>query len=186
MPDVSHLLFQINVEYRSGMRTYTMTPSRKHVRKAVARHSRSAMLVELLKDPISKRYMLRHIGILLRKELSQMCSDETNSIHKSQSMSDLRNFSWDTQLKELSIKAPTLLSILQSCTYMFTPRQNRNATIGLCCSLLLKYRYSKICIVQKVISVILAAGSSRKLVCNQLLLKCAILSMVYDILHLGI
>ena len=79
-------------------------------------------------------------------------------------MSDLRNFTWNSLLSELSLKAPTLLSILQSCTYLSKPRQNRSAVIGMCSALLLKHRFSKMCIVQKVISLALASGGCRKLV----------------------
>ena len=98
---------------------------------------------ELLREPAN----LRRIGILLRRELALMCSDETNSILRSQSMSDLRKFTRNSLLSELSLKAPTLLSILQSCTYLSKPCQNRSTVIGMCSALLLKHRFSKMCIV---------------------------------------
>ena len=125
------------------MRSYTLTPTRKPAGKALARRSRCALMSELLKDPANTKYLLRRIGILLRRELALMCSDQTNSILRSQSMSDLRNFTWNSLLSELSLKAPTLLSILQSCTYLSKPRQNRSAVIGMCSALLLKHRFSK-------------------------------------------
>ena len=146
------------------MRSYTLTPTRKPAGKALARRSRCALMSELLKDPANTKYLLRRIGILLRRELALMCSDQTNSILRSQSMSDLRNFTWNSLLSELSLKAPTLLPILQSCTYLSKPRQNRSAVIGMCSALLLKHRFSKMCIVQKVISLALASGGCRKLV----------------------
>ena len=93
------------------MRSCTLTPTRKPAGKALARHSRCALMSELLKDPANTKYLLRRIGILLRRELALMCSDQTNSILRSQSMSDLRNFTWNSLLSELSLKAPTLLSI---------------------------------------------------------------------------
>ena len=43
------------------------------------------------------------------------------------------------------------------------PCQNRSAVIGMCSALLLKYRFSKICIVQIVISVALAAADLQKI-----------------------
>ena len=53
MPRLSAvILFQVSVEYRSGKPTYTLTSGRKRVGKAIARCSRSATLVELLKDPM--------------------------------------------------------------------------------------------------------------------------------------
>ena len=79
-------------------------------------------------------------------------------------MSDLRNFTWNGLLNELSLKAPTLLSILQSCTYLSKPRQNLSAVIGMCSALLLNHRFSKMFIVQRVKSLALASGGCRKLV----------------------
>ena len=90
------------------MRSYTLTPTRKKeeekVGKALARCSRYALMSELLKDPANMNYLLRCIEMLLRRELALICSDETNSILRIQSMSDLRSFTWNSLLSELSLK----------------------------------------------------------------------------------
>ena len=108
------------------MRSYTLTPTRKSAGKALARRSRCALMSELLKDPANTKYLLRRIGILLRRELALMCSDRTNSILRSQSMSDLRNFTWNSLLSELSLK---LLPCYPFYNHAHTchPRQNRSA-----------------------------------------------------------
>ena len=45
------------------------------------------------------------------------------------------------------------------------PRTNRNAVIGMCSAILLKFRNSKMSMVQKMLSLILYAGNSGKQVC---------------------
>lgn len=136
-----------------------MTPSRKRVGKALARRSKWSTVLELLKDAATKQYIVKKIGILVRRELMQMCSEKVDSILSSQ---DLKAFSWKVFLAELSSNAPILLSILQSCTCTRKPRQNRDGVIGMCCAILLKFRYQKMCMVQKIISSILYAGNSGK------------------------
>lgn len=139
-----------------------MTPSRKYMGRAVARCSKSAVVAEILKDPATKKHLMKRIGMLVRRELVLMCSKNTNSILSSQSMSDLKEFTWDKLLAELSINAPILLSILQSCTHTSITRPNQNAVIGMCCAILLKFRFSKMSMVQKIMSLILYAGNSGK------------------------
>ena len=130
--------------------------------RAVARQSKSSMVSEVFKDTAAKKYVMKKIGILVRREIVQMCSDKTKSILSSQSMSDLKDFTWDKLLTELSANAPTLLSILQSCTHTRKTKPNHNAVIGMCCAIILKYHFSKMSMVQKIMSLILYAGNSGK------------------------
>lgn len=139
-----------------------LTPSRKHMGKAVARRSKNAIVRELLENPVTKSYVVKKIGVLVRKELVLMCSEKTKSVLSSQSISDLKAFNWKALLAELSSSAPILLSILQSCTHTGKPRVNQDGVIGMCCAILLKFRYQKMCIVQKILSLILYAGNSGK------------------------
>ena len=161
------------------MRKYTLTPSRKAMGKAVARRSKQSLIVQALKDPVTKVFIVKKIGILLKQELTQMCSDKAKSFLQYQSASVLE-FEWDTLIAELSIHAPVLLSLLSSCTMTRKPRQNSSAVIGMCCTLLLKfryffircnlnnsdfychYRYSKMCLIQKAVSLILYASNCGK------------------------
>lgn len=122
------------------MRKYNLTPSRRNVGKAVARRSKKALILHALNDPVAKAYVVKRMGVLLKQELAEMCSDKVNSFLRSQSASALE-FEWDTLLAELAVHAPMLLPLLLSCTSTRRPRQNRNAVIGMCCALLLKFRY---------------------------------------------
>ena len=50
----------------------------------MARQSKSAIVADVFEDPISREYMLRKFGVLLRRELTLMCSEKTKSILSSQ------------------------------------------------------------------------------------------------------
>ena len=119
-------------------------------------------MLEVFKDPVARGYKMKKMGIVMRTELQSMCSERANSILTSQSASDLLQFTWDKLLKELSLNAPTFLSILNALTQTRRPRANRDAIIGICSAILLKFRFSKMIIVQKLISIILYAGHSGK------------------------
>ena len=54
------------MEYKKGVRTYVLTPSRKHVGKSIARRSKSAVVANCFKDPVTKVYALKRVGTLLR------------------------------------------------------------------------------------------------------------------------
>ena len=70
------------------------------------------------------------------------------------------------QVNELAIYTPILLHILKAITYDKTERCNRDATFAVCASVLLKYWYQTMSIVQKIVSPILYAGHSSKQVCS--------------------
>ena len=127
--------------------------------KAVARRSRSALVAEALKDPVTKGYIVRRIGMMVKNELILMCSERVSSLLKRQSP---KEFNWNTFMKELSTNAPALLTLLKSCTHTRIPRQNQTAVIGVCCAILLKFRYSKMSLFHKIVSLILYAGNCGK------------------------
>ena len=142
-----------------------LTPNRKHLGRALARRSNYAIVSDILNSQVTRDYLLKKVGVLLRKELTSMSSDKTESILGKQNMADLKSFSWSKVLNELSSNAPILLSILFSCTHTRKPRTNKNAVIGMCSAILLKFRNSKMSMVKKMLSLILYAGNSGKQVC---------------------
>ena len=134
--------------------------------KAVARGRKQSVAKECLKDPVTRKYIMKRIGMLVRNELILMCSDSANSILRQKFSSAYKDFSWEKLLKELETNAPILLSILQQCTHTRRPRPNRNnIVIGMCAAILLKLGYAKMNLVQKVLSLVLYGGNSGKLVC---------------------
>ena len=74
----------------------------------------------------------------------------------------LLEFNWDALKTELLVNAPILLSILEACTHTKSPRTNSTAVIGMCAALILRHRFTKMCLLQKMVSLILYAGHSDK------------------------
>ena len=125
---------------------------------------------------------------MLRKEICVLCSDKFGSIMKSKSES-VREYSCNKIIKEMESGAPTLLQILRVCTqYRGRTREclrksnvtrlpqlkkRQNSTIAMCVSILRKYRCPHMSLLQKVISIILYAGSSSKIV-SLLSMECSI------------
>ena len=91
-----------------------------------------------------------------------MSSTETPSCWRYTSCEDLQNFCWDKLISELSVKAPTLLCILQAATKKRIPRKNTKAVICMCAAILFKHLNSSISLVQKVVTTILFAGHAMK------------------------
>ena len=121
---------------------YLLTPSRKKVGKAVARGSKKAIANECMKDPMTKQHLLTAIGNNLRAELSAMCSRaNTNSILCNQSSDALDKYTWGKLHDELAERAPLLRTLLEMCTHTRKPRINRQAVIGMCAVIHLKFRF---------------------------------------------
>ena len=125
-----------------------------------------SMARECLKDPVTRSHVLNQLGVIIRKEIKSMASDTTGSILRSQCVDDVKSFTWRKVTNELAIYAPTLLQILKAVTDTKTERRNRDATIAVCASVLLKYRYQNMSFVQKIVSLILYTGHSSKQVCT--------------------
>ena len=125
----------------------------------MARSSKSAIAKEALKDPTTRGYILTKMGFLLQKELMVLYSHKKRSMFHSL---PLEEFTWKLFINSAS----SLYSLLLSCTQTQKPRQNCDSIIGVCCAVLMKFRYSKVCIFQKLISLILYAGRSRKMARN--------------------
>ena len=158
------IVMQIQLAYKKP-RMYVLTPSRKPIGKAVARGSRQAMAVGCFNELETRKYLLKHMGVILRNELKVMCSDNTSSILQSLDIAKLKEFSWDKLLDELKSNTPVFLHILQECTRTRKPRPNQDAVVCVCAAILLKHRFAKMSLLQRVLSLILYAGHSGKQVC---------------------
>ena len=150
------------MNYKARHRTFQLTPHRKRIGKAVARGNRKSVAMECLKDPTTRTYLFQRIGVLIRNEMKAMCSEARGSVLCNQSPHDLEVFTWDKLFIELSESAPILLSLLQECARTKRHQENSNAVVGMCIAILMKNRYSKMCLVQKIVSLVLYAGHSGK------------------------
>ncbi len=155
------LSIQVHVGY-TRPKTFFLTPHRKHLGKAVARKSKKTIAAETLKDSSTKGYIVSIIGRELSREVRAMASDPVKSILQSQNPDDLKQFKWDTLLRELSKCAPVLSRLLLLATKTKRPRLNQKAVIGVCAAILINHRNSKMNLVQKLASLILYAGHASK------------------------
>ena len=67
----------------SEQRTHILTPKRKRLGKAVARKSNKSIAEECMKSQEVRKYVIIQLGVLLRHELKNLCSDSTNSLLRS-------------------------------------------------------------------------------------------------------
>ena len=109
-----------------------------------------------------RQYIMKKIGKLVHVELCKLSPDKNSSILRNNSIEILKNFHWDVLLNEFSTNAPLLMSILGACTETKKPRINTKAVIAMCMGILLKHHFVKMCMVQKMVSLIMYAGHADK------------------------
>ena len=161
-------MFQVQIRYHRKIQNHMLTPSRKVMGKAVARKSKLTIARECLNDHTIRNYILTILSRNINSEMHKMCSKGTNSVLKQETPETLEEFHWESLLNEVRTHASTLLYFMKACTKTKKSRPNREPTIGMCTAILLKYRYSKMSLVQKIIALILYAGHSAKQVCHDI------------------
>ena len=155
----------MNINYSTGSRTYPITPSRKPGVKAYVRKSRKRISLECMKNASSRQYTIQHFHSLINKELKYLCSDRVNFILQSNSID---SFTWKKLIDELKHYSPTLFGFLHACvkTKASSRQKNSDTVLGICAAILLKHRYFKMSLVQKILSIVLYAGHAGKQVCT--------------------
>uniref|UniRef100_A0A1X7SNG4 Uncharacterized protein n=1 Tax=Amphimedon queenslandica TaxID=400682 RepID=A0A1X7SNG4_AMPQE len=160
----------VTVVRRSTKRTDVMnihTPSRKRALSSFSRGNDMTAIRECFQNQKIRPNIIRKVGQLIRKEIKALSS--SNSILKSKSSADLKQFRWNAIYDDLRDKAPFFLSIMESATKTRATRKNTCAVICLCTTILLKYRYRELNFVQKIISLILYASHASKEVFSRLM-----------------
>ncbi len=130
--------------------------------KAATRRSMKTVALQTLKDPESRKYVLKLLGVELTKEVRAMTSCRVNSILKSQDPKILKEFGWCMLDKELSMHAPVLKYLLRSATTTRVPRSNTDAIVGMCAAIILNHRNPNMNLIQKMNSLIMYAGYCSK------------------------
>ncbi len=99
-----------------------------------------------------------------KAKLCSKCFNRYKKYHSSKSSchDELNSFNWEKLFCELKTHAPTLLSLFYACTK--SGSRNRDSIVGMCISMLLKLRYCRMNLVQKLVMVVILAGRSSKLV----------------------
>ena len=153
---------QVTVFYPKKPRSYYMTPTRRQICKPLARGSRCALARRCLKDRVIRKFITKGVGLSLRHEIASLCSDKVGSILRDKSSLALETFSWEAVMDEMKTTAPTLLSLLESCTKTRKARKNRKAVIGIIAAILCKHRRPTASLLQRLVSVVLYSGHASK------------------------
>ena len=141
-------------------KTYMLTPSRKVAAKAIAHKSFKKLADECLSDKRKGYYIVSKIGREIRTEMKNLCSKQ--SVLCSQSADHLRDFHYNNIYAKIKEKASCFFTFLMEATKTRTPRHNRIAVVCLCAMVVLKLRFKKINLLQKVVSLILYSGHCSK------------------------
>lgn len=140
-----------------------LTPSRRTMVKQLTRGSIISVARQCLKNTAARKSIIKSIGHMIRREVMTLCSESVSSVLSVKSTDAMEKFTWDALIEELQRNAPVFLQILQICTKSSKHRLiDQNAIIGVCCSLLCRYRSQRMNLLQRVISVILYAGHANK------------------------
>ena len=120
-----------------------------------------SVAVECVRDKRTQKHVISALTQYVRKEIKDLCSRRVMSIQRSRT---LKRFSWDAIVDEAAEYAPTLIELLKGCTQksLKASKANQKSIIGVCLSLLCKYRNPKMTLFQRMLSLILYAGHSAK------------------------
>ena len=118
--------YKVVVGYNSHPRTHVPTPRRCKIVHLVIRGTPSSVARQIFKHPNYAAKMVEEIGMIIRKELTTLCSDNANSILlRSTDKSDLIKFTWDQFLSEVGVHAPSLLKILSMAVHENQSSRNK-------------------------------------------------------------
>ena len=137
-----------------------LTPNRKKAGKALARRSKRKLAGECLRDDKTRHSIILSLQKLIQTELKKLSSMQSSLLD--QSPDTLKSFTWNAIYDELKKNAPIFLSFLMAATQTKTPRSNRIAVMCVCASVILKYRFKRINLFQKIVSLVLYAGHCSK------------------------
>ena len=149
------------VGYKSGPKRLNLTPSRKAFGKAIARGSRAKVAQECLKDPITRKHIIKKVAAIVKSEVATLCSDSANSILQQDCITE---FTWEDFINELKVHAPIFFQILQQCTTTKIVRSNKSFVTAMCAAILCKLRNPRMSLIHKIISLILYSGHCSKAV----------------------
>ena len=151
---------QVTVNYNTCTKQFHLqTPHRRHMTKSIARGHKKGLVDQCFGDEETSFYIRKKSESIIRSEIKKMCSQEVNSILQGP-VKDIASFKWESVLAELNANAPTLLSVLSAAVGKLS--ETSSTTIGVCCGIILKSRFNKMSLVQKMVAVILQAGHSSK------------------------
>ena len=153
---MNDLFEKVVIDYASGTRKLEVdTPVRRHTIKKVYRREYSYAMNNLQKQ-FPPETSVEAPAKIIMNEIKELCSLKDKSVFRNKDQG-IRDFKWESLWVELASKAPTLLQLYRQ---LF-----RGASKPLICfaiSMIIKWRSSKMGIVQKVISAVMYGNGASK------------------------
>ena len=134
---------------------YSLIPCRRKIGKAVARKSFKSVANHSWDNEDVHPYLKKRAYREIQKEFKAMCS--SSSALSCSNVNSMKTFAWRKLEDELKTKGTAFLDVLMAVTKTRCPRKNRLTIILVCVCLLLKFRFSKLSVFQKMISSIACA-----------------------------
>ena len=147
---------QVVINYPSGSRRFTITPSRKEPVKRLAKRSYPSVA-----SSVVERYSdetLRAVGRKIQEEITFICSDKANSILKGDK-EHILNFSWARIFADLKSHVPSLVKLLQ---FINPKAADNDALISVWIAMMVKCRNDKLSLIQRIFSIFLYGNGVHK------------------------
>jgi hypothetical protein len=118
-----------------------------------------------MKENETKDEIVNCMEKVLQEEVRKLCADDHDSIMLKSDTETIKMFSFQKILQEAEKVSPTLIKLLTSCLHS---TRNQNAVLVAIISIIVKQRRDKMCLFQRVMSVILYGGNCSKMVFQRL------------------
>lgn len=158
---------QCVVGYPKKSKSYFLTPSRKVIGKSLARRQGFSFAKATWQSERYRQEILRHIQRQIAMEAKRLCSSTDTCSLRGKTADFLTTIDWEELYKELSSKAPVLMSALGAVLRRHSINQP-GQKVAVCTSVavLLFHRNRSVSLIQRATAMILYAGHSSKNVSN--------------------
>ena len=143
------------MEYKSGQKNYTITPSRQDSVLRIAKRNYPSAAKSVV-DKFSGE-TIKALATKINKEINNLCSSETITVFKKgcENIDSL----WKQIWSDINLNLPTLVSLLVA---IGNRKKLNKPLICMMVSMMLKHRYDKMSLTQGIISVLLYGNSVNK------------------------
>lgn len=117
-----------------------------------------------MKNSATRQAVIKILGRRLQNEVASLCSTKSKAVLAKKPNDGMGNFIdlIDTLMEDVTVRAPTFLSLLKWALKTRRARQNYNAIIAVIMSIICKNRKASVCLFQRIVSLILYTGHSSK------------------------
>lgn len=155
-------LIKVNISWPSGTHKFNIdTPWRKATITRLARRNMQSFSSTIANESVTAGPVLNQFAANIRKEMKLICSDEHNSIIRNATDGN-KIFKWDHLFSELSSCMPAFVSLLLSIIPKGKNDERRIMLVCVIISMILKWRFPKISLLQRAISVLLYGNGCSK------------------------